>query len=1310
MKKQLCAAVAVAFSALPVFAVVYEFRDRYKDVSYLDVSYWQQYLEAGNTPPATTLPSTGDSVYITSGSSKNIKVFVDGSVSEEYAQLVIKPHASSSLRFFGKSGYTFKMPYSEGKKYLSPAFIIQNGEYEGCFFTSGNTTTNAVLSWTDADFTVAADAEKKISICFQSGAYDFAPDGMAGSALSLELKKATSAVFYPMTILRTPKMLVAEDSYMCISGAVETIGKMTVNSARLELHGVAQKTIGEASIENGGVLLVDNGAKLVQLSGTMTVDETVDSLLVVSNGIYDASNANMNIGSSYDGRVIVDGGELIVKGGDGIQIGNYGGNGSLILNSGSVKVSRVRIARSTAAASKKALFVQKGGTFEATGDGGFQFQQSCTDNNKGTHEIRLEGGVCKLTRIFRDATVLAGEAILSGNGGTLVARKSHDDFISNITRAEFGAKGLTLDSNGFDIKISVPAVDKTGEEGVLSKIGDGTLSFDGSTWSVSETRISGGTVKFLKDYDTGTQMFIAKGSVLSLVGSAKTLSVDSLSISDGVLELDSGDVITVNGNLEGERLCIRWASLPTSVEPFLVVKGEISESMKKMLLHMACENSIAPGKVGKCTLVTDDEGKTTVSFELAEKKPHTGEVRWTGSGSWAELSNWDGGKMPTVGECALFDGTSSGCEVALNGETMVGALRFTAGNYLLAGEKAFGLACDVSDGVSVEGGLHTIATPLELGGSTGFDISTGASLTLVSSVSFGGIVKSGGGALVLEGLIASSLGVEMQAGTLEVKSESALGTISSDKLIARSGTLVFNHPEGKEMVIDVPIEQEGQNSKTTVVYRADTPVTIKNFSNKTGFIVKSGAATMTIDVPSRKEITFLPDNLQGGTASTQLGFLQDGTVSFTAGQPVRIAEGELRFTGGDGSVVVNKGSFRVGVPLSVRPEKYTPAMLTVDGVEFYGSGGECFYPGFNMDPNLHNPTSIIRVINGGLLKVKVVQPGYNSTKDKTCCIFALTNGTYRSTVASTYISRGRLDSTPSRYTIVRYLMNNAKVEFSEGSALMDGSITLDADNGSFWGAGSGKPMELKWNNANRIYGTMHFRSGSTFACKKISEVVGQNRLLEIVFEDAKWHYDAENGDKVWPAPLTEFIRYEMRGRGVVLSPAAGKTFSTLAKFEGEGGVVNAGKGTIAFKSGTCAFEGVLDVVEEEGAANLSEAGAVEALQVAGAGAIVGANVGKLTVKAIVDTDWTPKAKIPVLKDCTINRLCIDVGRTEDSPAAEPVRVEAFPVARIAGSTEINLATCRLVGSGRKNVGGEFTLVGDTLYVKPEYKGLMLIVK
>ena len=113
---------------------------------------------------------------------------------------------------------------------------------------------------------------------------------------------------------------------------------------------------------------------------------------------------------------------------------------------------------------------------------------------------------------------------------------------------------------------------------------------------------------------------------------------------------------------------------------------------------------------------------------------------------------------------------------------------------------------------------------------------------------------------------------------------------------------------------------------------------------------------------------------------------------------------------------------------------------------------------------------------------------------------------------------------------------------------------------------------------------------------------------------------------------------------------------------------------------------------------------------AGSGSLVGADVARLTVKLPVDADWTAKAEIPVLDGCAIGRLCVDVGRTEDSPAAEPLGVAAFPVARISGASEVDPAACRLVGSGRKNVGGEFSLVGDTLYMKPEWKGLMLIVK
>ena len=184
----------------------------------------------------------------------------------------------------------------------------------------------------------------------------------------------------------------------------------------------------------------------------------------------------------------------------------------------------------------------------------------------------------------------------------------------------------------------------------------------------------------------------------------------------------------------------------------------------------------------------------------------------------------------------------------------------------------------------------------------------------------------------------------------------------------------------------------------------------------------------------------------------------------------------------------------------------------------------------------------------------------------------------------------------------------------------------------------------------------------------------------------------------------------MRGRGVVLSPASGKTFRTLARFEGDGGVVNAGEGTIAFGSGTCAFNGVLEIEKPQGAADLSDAGALQSLQVSGAGALVGAEVENLMILHPLNDDWSSAASLPVLRDCTLGRVNIEAGRSESEPVASPIGVEAFPVARIAGSTVFNPGVWRLTGTGAKNIGGKFSLVGDTVYLKPDYRGFQLIVR
>lgn len=1307
--KKLCAAFAFISAVFPAFSAVYEFRNRSGNVDFLDVSYWNRY--DGTAVNATELPSDGDSVYMTSGEGRNIEVYVGGSVSKAYKYILFKPFVSSSLRFYGIDGYTLDMPFAAPGSYNSSGFFIYNPDSEGCIYTYGNTLSNAVLSLRNADFTVAADAEKRVTASFIKGTYDFAPDGLASKDLSFDVQLGAMASFSSMTELKMPRLSVGSGSRLYLNGKTEILGGVSVSGGRLEFLGEDEKTIGDnVSVSASGVLLVDDGALVRQLSGQLGIEGTALSQLLVSNGVYDATAVDVYVGAKTDGRLTVDGGEVRVFGGNGIQVGHTGGNGTVELLRGKLTVNRIRLSRSTASDAIRALFVQKGGAFEATGDNGIQFQQSCTDDNKGIHEIRLDGGVAKLTRIFRDATVTAGEAILSGDGGKLVARKSRADFVSNITRVEFGDKGLVLDSNGCDLGISAPVVNKADESGLFIKEGEGTVSFSGGEWSVSRSIVRGGTLKMSGNYVSPSDFTLTGGAALSLSGPATTLSVGDLDLFDCALELDVGDQITVNGNLDGNYARIRWTSLPVGPQPFLIVKGGISDAAREMILSMTCENALTDGIYPKCTFSTDESGTTTVSFTTDAKTALTGETRWTGAGAWAEKANWSNGKVPDAADAAVFDGNSRGSEIAVAAGDKAGSLRITGGAYTVSGTAPLCLAGQGGETkVEIDAGDHIFNMPLALAGDTELAVSYGASLTLLGSVHYGSLVKSGFGKLTLSGGLATYGGLEMEDGMLEITSDDAIGTVSSDRLRLRAGTVRFNHPEGEEMTFNVPVVQEGYSSVTTVVYRTDTPVTLKNFCNKRGFIVKAGAETLTVDVAPGRKTCLNPDDLIGQLAGDRLAFNNDGSVSYNGGQPVRIAEGELRFTGGEGSVITNMGSIRLGVPLAAPPARACPAMFTVDGVEFDGFNSQSFIPGYYMDFATHNPTSIVRVINGGLLKVRVAQPGYACTKDKTLVVFALTNGTYRSVVATSYLTRGRLDSTPSRYTIVRYLMDNARAEFA-GSVYFDGSITVDAGNNSYFGREKNLPMQLVWNNANRIYGEMFFHSGSTFACSGFEEKTGQTRLLVIAFDNARWLYDAENGDKIWPAPLTEFIRYEMRGRGVILSPAAGKTFRTEAMFEGEGGVVNAGEGTVAFAEGTCAFGGVLEVVKEGAVADLSDAGDLQSLKVAGNGTVSGVNAARLTVRHPVGTDWSSAAGLPVLHDCVVSRVDIDAGRTPESPVAGIDGAAAFPVARISGTTVFDPGAWRLTGTGIKSLGGEFTLVGDTVYVKPEYRGFQMIVR
>ena len=382
-------------------------------------------------------------------------------------------------------------------------------------------------------------------------------------------------------------------------------------------------------------------------------------------------------------------------------------------------------------------------------------------------------------------------------------------------------------------------------------------------------------------------------------------------------------------------------------------------------------------------------------------------------------------------------------------------------------------------------------------------------------------------------------------------------------------------------------------------------------------------------------------------------------------------------------------------PVAVQP------MLTVDGI--YAEFGN-LQNGYELMDNAAYQCKhpCIRVLNGGTLYMNANQPaGYACTKAGTDITYAITNATLQNASVAAYISRSTNPNSP----LVRYFANNSQIIAAE-SMTQAGSVSVDLDNGSYFGCANGWPLVFKSLDPTRIYGEILTRNGSTLAMSSYAESASQNNRLTFAFDDGEWVWSKTGATATWPASVKGFTVFEMRGRGVILKPAAGATFTTLAPFTGAGGVVVDGPGTVAFGAeGTYAFSGVCDV--QEGTADLTDAGTIAAATFAGTGTVKGAKVTRAKVAAALKDDWTTDG-LPVFSDCSIGTLVIDAGRTAENPlpADFPQNVA---VAKWTGAGA--LPRFRLSNTGIRNVGADFTVDPDgTVRMTPHEVGVILIVR
>ena len=1294
-------------------AASYEFVNRNADVNYLDKNYWKH-----GSYSKDSLPGTGDNVYVTSGTGHDTTVSVTGSVAEAYGHLMFKAQSSSSF-LFDCFDNTFAITGWCGRT-NGAALDFQNGAGISFFGVSGVVADESVLEWTRPQFTLKASSSGTPTLRFHRGDYNFYDpvDGVARTGHSATLSQSGETVFETGTSVRLPAVaLNNQNASLVFSNAlVNLFGSMSATSAKLlKFCGPQLVSTNKAISVTTGKVLICDGASM-RTTGGLTANGGANPTVVISNATVSSSD-NLWIGTSSYGTLVVAGDETkyTLTGGDGVNIGTSGGGGLIRIEGGAVNWSRVRISRAGTTADWSARLVMTGGTLDG-GDSGVQFQQTCTDNNKGTHYLQLDGGVATLGKVYRESTVTAGQAILSADGGTLRPRVADATLIYNLTRGEFGPKGLTLDTNEKNTTVKLAGTNKEGEEGLFVKDGKGTMTLTTTSWDVTRTVVKKGALKLAADTTLATALSVTDGAKLSLAGTAANLDVSSLAITNGVLELDPGDTITVTGNFDFQGLKLNWTSLPEGEQSFLVVSGELTEQQKRAIRRLYYENVLATGKHAEFAVQYDEQsGATTVKTKVADDAPLTETAVWTGSGAWATAENWQDSVKPTEMKKAVFNADAAGTEVEIAASDLAGALAFTGGNYRLFGEA---LAIEGYPGaaeINVEAGSQTIDAPMELNASTPIKLASGAELSLNGRIDYGGLDKSGRGHLTLGGTLAlGGQGFISRDGLVTVTNATALGATSEDIAKFAAGTLEFAHPDGEPMEIAAAVSGAAETSgKTTLVFKVESDATLKNFANANNRLLKRGSGVLTLDFDKATTIAgWLTADLDK-TSNLGCTYPADGSEPSGYRFPISIAEGELKLLsrGSTPITVTSHAKTLVGVP--TKEAKSSAAILTLDNVKFVTSD-YALYLGYQTgNATYKNRKAIVRILNGSTLQVSAgVVVGYSSSYAAGRCQMAMTNGTYKIAAADGSLSRGGIGS--GQTANVEYLMDKSSF-IVKTSIVTDGSTYMDADNGSYFGGENRTPMILKYNNQNhaRIYGELFFHNGSTLALSEIVETKDPNgkrsRDLVFAFDDAEWIYDAACGDKTWPVAEEGHNKYEMRGRGVILKPAAGKTFETLEPFIGEGGVVNAGEGTVKFGEGAYQCAGTLEITEAAGTIDVSaDDGTSHAvIPVKGKGTLRGAKATRITVKADAEDDWSG-ISVPTLTDCTAGTVVIDMGRTAENPMSGTFP-QNIAVAKWTGTGAV--PAFKLRNTGLRNVGADFSVDPDgTVRMTPHETGIVLIVR
>lgn len=953
-------------------------------------------------------------------------------------------------------------------------------------------------------------------------------------------------------------------------------------------------------------------------------------------------------------------------------------------------------------------------------------------------EMNLEGGEFVCDQLTGGKTTIAGyqgTGIVTGDGGVLKPRQTREGaaypFMKNIDSVRAGDRGFTFDTDQKNVRSCQQVfADKPGEKGVFVKTGLGRLSLqDIQSYGISRTVVDQGTLYFdvQSSVTLATTMCLTNSGILSIAGSgsASSLTLDGLEAAGGTILMDPTDTITVNGAADLRRLRLNLSSLPAdgqAVELF-VFKTPLSAESQRGLKNAYVENAVADGSHGAFAYDVET-GK--VSFAVVKDSDPIGPegtVTWTGSdGVWETAGNWTP-SAPTAESKAEFAENGAAKTVTVGSSAVVTALGFTGTGFTLGGTGRVALEGEQgSVEISASAGTQNeVSVPLSVGTIAGLSVAADATLTVSGPVTDGGFKKTGKGTVELSGENALSREVMAAGGILKltgarsVKGAPAL-VGQADTVSLANSDLEVGHFAVRETDISQPI-----------VIDAPTDVRLTSFNVTSGGFVKRGTGKLTLDASEATTSWTLTrtkgTGSNGRPASTGLtGFPADGTPPDKGFAGLTIAEGEVVIRGnGDsrvkagavqhkapGCIVVGMGATNV--------DANAQAALTLDNVDidnYNGSPGHLFV-GFGTGlQGTKQRTPTLRVLNGSYLKLDTLRVGISTYGAISGChaTLAVTNSTIRG--GSIYFSDSEANANPA---IVR--CKDSEITSYSYPTYVHGSIDAVFDHcwigkGTLEARNETTPCQFgcySWSYTMPT-GKVEFVNGSTLHGVFINFYVDETHQLQkgmtILFDDSEWNYGNTADYTFLASTVNGFFTLATRGKGLILRPAAGTTFTTEVPFKGAGGVRNLGAGTVRFASGTAQFTGAA-YAAAGATVDFTEAGTVAA-GISGSGTFKGLSGAGTRIVLDAADDWTG-FEVPVLDGGTLTgTVAVDFGRTAANPLSDS-EPKGLVVAKLVNGTVLP-KNLRLKNTGLKNKRGVFSVNADGEVVMDVVDcGMMMIVR